>query len=73
MGSIFGISAGPWILTRTPWSGGEEHWVRAAGVTFAVAAVSFYGLERPLQRFKRRFERIRSDRAEPAKSPRVSP
>jgi len=31
-------------------------------VTFAVSAASFYGLERPLLRWKKRFERVGSGR-----------
>lgn len=62
-----------WILTRTPWSGGEAHWVKAMGVTFLAAAVSFYAMERPLLRFKRRFERVRAAPAAAAATPPVSP
>jgi peptidoglycan/LPS O-acetylase OafA/YrhL len=49
-----------WILSRTPWSGGNRHWPLAVALTFAAASASYYGLERPILKLKRRFERVPS-------------
>jgi len=37
---------------------GEWFWAAAVGLTLALSALSFYGLERPALRLKRRFERV---------------
>jgi len=58
--------AGPWIAARAGLPAGAAHGWGAAALTFAAAAVSFYALERPLLRLKRRFERVGSG---PAVSP----
>ena len=49
-----------WMLGRVRAVPGEWYWPAAVGVTFALAAVSFYALERPMLRLKRRFERVPS-------------
>jgi peptidoglycan/LPS O-acetylase OafA/YrhL len=47
-----------WVLGRGTGSG-VWHWPMAWAATVGLAAVSFYGLERPMLRLKRRFERVR--------------
>jgi peptidoglycan/LPS O-acetylase OafA/YrhL len=49
-----------WGLGRLNLPLGRGFWPAAVGATFALAALSFYGLERPMLRLKRRFERVRS-------------
>jgi peptidoglycan/LPS O-acetylase OafA/YrhL len=48
----------PWLLGKTGWIVGMKFWPIAYLLTIAVAAASFYGLERPILRVKRRFERV---------------
>jgi peptidoglycan/LPS O-acetylase OafA/YrhL len=55
-----------WMLGKFNWSSGSLYWPVAFAVTFALAAASFYGLERPILRFKKRFERVGS-------APSISP
>jgi peptidoglycan/LPS O-acetylase OafA/YrhL len=50
--------AAPWMLSRTGVSLGKGYWAAAVALTFAAAAASFYALERPLLKYKRRFERV---------------
>lgn len=52
-----------WALPRCGLDLGDALWPSAFLLTFAIAAASFYGLERPILRFKKRFERV--DRAAP--------
>ena len=48
------------MLGRLGLKLGGGFWPAAVGLTFAFAALSFYALERPMLRLKRRFERVRS-------------
>jgi peptidoglycan/LPS O-acetylase OafA/YrhL len=52
--------AAPWLLSRSGLAIGGGYWPAAVALTFAAAAASFYGLERPILKLKRRFERVRS-------------
>lgn len=58
--------AAPWILSRSGLAPGSWFLPASIALTFAAAAVSFYALERPILRFKRRFERVAT---EPGSSP----
>ncbi len=49
-----------WMLGRLDLGLGWGYWPAAAAFTFALAALSYYALERPLLRLKRRFERVRA-------------
>jgi peptidoglycan/LPS O-acetylase OafA/YrhL len=49
-----------WMLGRLGLSFGEAFWPAALAITVALAALSYYLLERPLLRLKRRFERVAS-------------
>jgi len=49
-----------WMFGKAGWVGGALYWPAAIALTIAIAAASFYGLERPILRFKRRFERVAS-------------
>jgi peptidoglycan/LPS O-acetylase OafA/YrhL len=49
-----------WLLGRAGWGLGYWHWPAAAAGTIGVSALSFYALERPILRLKRRFERVRA-------------
>jgi peptidoglycan/LPS O-acetylase OafA/YrhL len=48
-----------WLVSRFGGRLGDWYWGVAVLLTVLIAALSFYGMERPLQRFKRRFERVR--------------
>jgi peptidoglycan/LPS O-acetylase OafA/YrhL len=50
-----------YMLGKLGWIGGPLFWPAAFVLTFALAAASFYGLERPILRFKKRFERVRPE------------
>jgi peptidoglycan/LPS O-acetylase OafA/YrhL len=50
--------AAPWILGRLGVSLPGPFWAVSIGVSVAAAAVSFYALEQPALRLKRRFERV---------------
>jgi peptidoglycan/LPS O-acetylase OafA/YrhL len=52
--------AAPWLLSRSGMAIGRGYWPAAVALTFAAAAASFYGLERPILKLKRRFERVPS-------------
>ena len=49
-----------WMLGRLGLDLGWGYWPAAVGLTFALAAVSYAVVERPLLRLKRRFERVGS-------------
>lgn len=49
-----------WVLGKSGWDGGKLYWPSAFLLTIALAAASFYGLERPMLRWKKRFDRIPS-------------
>jgi peptidoglycan/LPS O-acetylase OafA/YrhL len=49
-----------WMLGRLGLGLGWGYWPAAVACTFALAALSYYALERPLLRLKRRFERVRA-------------
>ena len=48
------------MLPRLKWPLGPFTWPAVFLLTIAVAAASFYALERPIPRFKRRYERVAS-------------
>jgi len=48
-----------WMPGKLGWIGGWAYWPAAIVLTIGLAAVSFYGLERPILRFKKRYERVR--------------
>jgi peptidoglycan/LPS O-acetylase OafA/YrhL len=48
-----------WVLAKTGWIQGSFSWPAAILLTVAIASASFYCLERPILRFKRRYERVR--------------
>ena len=48
-----------WMLGKLGLALGSWFWPVAVAVTFAFATLSFYALERPVLRLKRRFERVR--------------
>jgi peptidoglycan/LPS O-acetylase OafA/YrhL len=48
------------LLGELHWVKGEWYWEAALTLTVLLTAASFYGLERPILRLKRRFERVRS-------------
>ncbi len=52
-----------WILGESAWPKGSWFWEITVALTFAVSAASYYGLERPLLRLKKRFVRVGSGRA----------
>jgi peptidoglycan/LPS O-acetylase OafA/YrhL len=54
--------AAPWILGRMGVPLGGAAGAAAMGVSVGAAALSFYALERPMLRFKRRFERVGAQR-----------
>jgi peptidoglycan/LPS O-acetylase OafA/YrhL len=50
--------AAPWILGLAGLRAGRASGAAAMAASVALAAVSFYALERPMLRLKRRFERV---------------
>jgi peptidoglycan/LPS O-acetylase OafA/YrhL len=52
--------AAPWILGLAGLKAGRATGAAAIAVSVSLAAVSFYVLERPMLRLKRRFERVGS-------------